>query len=119
MEIEDDKYLDVWQNIEVGLKAAYEREGSLTDALCIFALENAKIAVKKHCGFAKNEKVTAHPLAKEIVDWCVSVGDARIGKVNDLTLREYLRCIERVRRSVKLHSEFGSRSYYEFIRDYV
>jgi hypothetical protein len=119
MSFEDDEHLDVCQNIEVGLVAAYERHPGLTDALCIFGLENAKTAVKQHFGFAKNERVTDHPLTKEIIEWCVEVGDRRIGKINDLTLQEYLARIEKIRRSVKRHSEYGSRGYYEFIRDFV
>jgi hypothetical protein len=119
MDLEDDEHLDVCQNIEAGLKAVYERHADLTDSICMFALENAKIAIRKHCGFAKNEKVTAHPLAKEIIDWCVAVGEQRIGKVNNLTLQDYVARIEKIRRSVKLHSESGPRGYYEFIRNFV
>jgi hypothetical protein len=119
MDLEDDEHLDVCQNIEAGLKQVYERHAGLTDAICLFALENAKIAIRKHCGFARNEKVTDHPLAKDIVEWCVAVGVQRIGKVNNLTLPEYIARIEKIRRSVKRHSEYGSRGYYEFIRDFV
>ena len=31
MDFGDDKYLDVCQNIEIGLKVAYERDSGLTD----------------------------------------------------------------------------------------
>lgn len=58
MDFNDDEHLDVCQNIEAGLKQLYERHADLTDAICLFALENAKIAIRKHCGFARNEKVT-------------------------------------------------------------
>jgi hypothetical protein len=119
MDFEDDEHLDVCQNIEVGLKQVYERHADLTDTMCLFALENAKIAIRKHFGFARNEKVTDHPLAKDIVDWCVAVGVERIGKNNDLTLPEYVARIEKIRRSVKRHSEYGTRGYFEFIRDFV
>ncbi|MGZ8480330.1 MAG: hypothetical protein ACXWX8_19825, partial [Candidatus Binatia bacterium] len=60
-----------------------------------------------------------HPLAKGIVDWCVVIGAERIGKINNLTLVEYLARIEKIRRSVVRHSEYGKRGYYEFIRHYV
>ena len=115
----NDPHIDVCQNIEAGLKREYELHADLTDSLCIFALENAKTAVRKHCGFAKNEKFTNHPLAKCIVDWCVVIGAERIGKINNLTLVEYLALIEKIRRSVVRHSEYGKRGYYEFIRHYV
>lgn len=119
MGLDDDEHLDVCQNIEVGLKLQYERHADLTDSVCIFALENAKTAIRKHCGFPKNEKVTDHPLAKDIVEWCLAVGVERIGKINNLTLAEYIVQIEKIKRSVKRHSEYGARGYYEFIRNFV
>jgi hypothetical protein len=119
VDFNDDKHLDVCQNIEVGLKEQYEKHAELTDSLCIFALESAKIAVRKQFGYAKNERVPDHPLTKGIIDWCVAIGVTRIGKINDLTLAEYITRIDKIRRSVKLHSEYGTRGYYEFIRDFV
>ena len=119
MDWNDDANLDVCQNIEAGLKEQYELHADLTDTLCVFALDAAKTALKQRAGFAKNEKVTEHPLAQGVIAWCVSVGEERIGKVNDLTLKEYLNLIDKVKRSVKLHSTGGQRAYYEFIRNYV
>ena len=119
MDFNDDKHIDVCQNIEAGLKQQYELHAGLTDTLCIFALDAAKTAIKQHYGHGKNEKVSGHPLAQGVIEWCVSVGEERIGKVNDLTLQEYLIRIEKIKRSVKRHSTGGQRAYYEFIRDYV
>lgn len=115
----DDKHLDVCQNIEFGLKRQYEEHAELTDSFCIFALENAKTAIRKQFGFARNERVTEHPLANGIIEWCVAVGLERINKVNNLTLAEYVARIEKIRRSVKLHSDYGNRGYYEFVRNFV
>jgi hypothetical protein len=119
MNLANDEHLDVLQNIEVGLKKLYEEHPDLTDQLCAYALDNAKIAVKKHFGFAKNEKVTDHPLAQDIIAWCIAIGRERIGTVNDLTLAEYVTRIEKVKRSVIRHSAYGIRGYFEFIKDYV
>ncbi len=119
MALEDDEHLDVCQNIEVGLKAQYEQHADLTDKVCAFALDAAKVAVKQHHGFAKNEKVTDHPLAQGIIAWCVSLGEERIGKVNDLSLKEYLNRIDKIKRSVNRHSTDGPRAYYEFIRNFM
>jgi hypothetical protein len=90
VDFDDDEHLDVCQNIEVGLRRQYELNSDLTDSICAFALDNAKIAVKKQFGFAKNQKISDHPLAKGIIDWCIGIGMERIGKVNNLTLAEYL-----------------------------
>lgn len=119
MSFNDDKHLDVCQNIEVGLKRQYEANPRLTDSICIFALDNAKIAIKQQFGYARNESVSPAEDAQGIIAWCVSLGQNRIGKVNDLTLKEFVARLEKIRRSVALHAGAGSRSYYEFIRDYL
>ena len=119
MDFNDDPHLDVCQNIEVGLKAEYEAHPDLTDLLCVFGLENAVIAIKQKLGFAKNQRVSNHPLIGGIIERCVAVGVERIGLVNDLTLKEYVARIEKIKKSVILHSEYGSRSYYDFIKNYV
>jgi hypothetical protein len=119
MTFKDDAHLDVCQNIEVGLKLKYEENSHLTDIKVMYALDNAKIAVKQLYGFAKNEQVIIDEDTKGIIEWCVSIAQERIGKINDLTLKEYLNRIDKVKRSVQRHSEYGRKGYYEFIKDYV
>jgi hypothetical protein len=41
----NDQHLDVCQNIELGLKRAYEVNPLLTDSQCVMALDNAKTAI--------------------------------------------------------------------------
>ena len=119
MNTDPDKHLDVCQNIEAGLKHLYDVDPRLTDTMCVFALENAKIAVKQRFGFAANEHVTNRADLRGVIDWCVQIGEERIGKVEDLTLKEYLALIEKIRRSVIFHSEDGRRGYYEFIKSFL
>ena len=119
MDYTDDIHLDVCQNIEVGLKIEYERNLKFTDNLCIFGLENAAIAIKHEFGFAKGQKVNPNPDIEGIIKHCVEVGLLRIGKMNDLTLKEYLARLEKVKRSVKRHSAYGIRGYYEFIKNFL
>lgn len=119
MGFNDDDHLDVCQNIEVGLKTQYEQNHQLTDTQCIFALENAKIAIKKEFGYAKNESVTNMKEAQGIIQWCVDIGKERIGESNNLTLKEYVKRIDKIRKSVNRHSKYGTRGYYEFIKKYV
>jgi len=83
MNFNDDKHLDVCQNIEVGLKRQYESNPRLTDGLCTLALDSAKIAIKQYFGYAKNENVSSVEDLREIIDWCVAVGLERIEKIND------------------------------------
>ncbi len=119
MDINDDEHLDVCQNIEIWLREQYELHPELTDAKCIFALDNAKIAIKKEFGYAKNEKIAGSEEIQGIIAGCVSMGLERIGKINDLALRDYLARIEKIRKSVIRHSRNGRRGYYEFIRHYL
>jgi hypothetical protein len=119
MDFNDDEHIDVCQNIEVGLRQQYEKHPELTDAQCLLALDNAKIAIKKEFGYAKNERVTNMEQAQGIISWCVSIGLERIEKVNNLTLKEYIERIEKISKSVKRHSKYGTRGYFEFIKKYV
>ena len=119
MNFNDDAHLDVCQSIEVGLKVEYESHAELTDKLCILGLENAIIAIKQKFGYAKNEKVSTNPLLCGVIEWCVIVGMSRIGKINDLTLKEYVVRIEKIKKSVINHSVYGRRSYYDFIKNFV
>lgn len=119
MDFTNDAHLDVCQNIEVGLKAEYESHPELTDKLCILGLENAIIAIKQKFGYAKSEIVSTNPLLGGIIEWCVSVGMARIRIVNDLTLKEYVARIDKIKKSVNRHSAYGTRGYYDFIKEFV
>ncbi len=119
MSFNDDDHIDVCQNIEVVLKAQYEQNQKLTDTQCIFALENAKVAMKKEFGYAKNERVTNMEAAQGIIQGCVDIGKERIDKINNLTLKEYGKRIDKIRKSVIRHSKYGARGYYEFIKKYV
>lgn len=119
MNPDDDRLLDVLQNIESGLKTQYEVDPDLTDSLCVFALDNAKIAVKKQHGFARNERVSTHESIQAIIAWTVAVGVERIGTINDLTLKEYLAAIDKIRSSIPRHAGGGSRGYYQFIKRFL
>jgi len=118
MTFKNDEYLDVYQNIEFGLKQEYEKNENLTDRKVIYALENAKVAVKQEYGFAKNEKVVIEDDYKGVINWCVYIGKERINKVNNLKLKNYISSIDKIRRSVNRHAN-GHRGYYDFIKNYV
>ena len=115
----NDKYLDVCQNIELGLKAAYERDLGLTDERCAYALDRAKVAVKQRFGYAANESCSVSADLQGIVDWCVAVASERVNVSTGPTLKEFVARIDKVARSVRGHSKDGSRSYYLFVRDFL
>ena len=119
MSFNDDKYLDVCQNIEAGLKVEYERNDGLTDEMCAYALERAKAAVKQQFGYGANESSSVSPELQGIVDWCVTVAGERVNESTGPTLKEFLARIDKVTRSVRRHAHDGSRSYYAFIREFL
>lgn len=119
MDFNDDEHIAVCQNIEVVLREQYELHPDLTDTQCMFALDSAKVAIKKEFGYAKNERVRSKEETQGIINWCVAIGLERIDKVNNLTLKEYINRLEKIRKSVERHSKFGTRGYYEFIKNYV
>ena len=115
----DDIYLDICQQIEVGLKLEYERNAGLTDAKCSYALDKAKIAVKQRFGYGANESSRVDADLQGIVDWCVAVAGERVNESTGPTLKEFLARIEKVNRSVRRHARDGARSYYAFIRAFL
>lgn len=119
MHWEKDDHLDVCQNIEFGLKKEYEKNEALTDSKTVNSLENAKIAVKQAFGFSKNEKVVLDEQSTGIINWCVLIAKERVNQINNLSLKEYVTQIDKVKRSVERHSKFGRRGYYEFIKDFI
>ena len=114
-DFDDDPHLDVCQNIEAGLMQSYRSNARLTDVVCELALDNAKIAIKQHFGFAQNERVSQSDAVAPIVAFCVQIGQARIGKINDLTLKEFVARIDKVKASVRRHSHDGPRAYFAFV----
>ena len=119
MSFNGDKYLDICQNIEAGLKVEYERNDNLTDDRCAYALERAKIAVKQRFGYGANESSSVSADLQGIVDWCVCVANERVSESTGPTLKEFLSQIDKVTRSVRRHARDGSRSYYSVIREFL
>ncbi len=118
-DLTDDPHLDVCENIEAALMQCYRRDAKLTDLLCEFALDNAKIAIKQHFGFAQNERVSQSDSVAPIVAFCTQIGVMRIGKINDLTLKEFVARIDKVKASVRRHSRDGARGYFEFVSPFL
>jgi hypothetical protein len=119
MSFNDDKYLDVCQNIEAGLKAQYELNPALTDERCAYALQSAKVAVKQRFGYGANESCAVSADLQGVVDWCVTVASERVNESTGPTLKEFLARIDKVTRSIQRHAKDGNRSYYSFIKEFL
>jgi len=119
MALTEQKTLFICQNIEFGLKQEYEKNPELSDSACARALDCAKISCKHQFGFAKNESVSVTDEMQGIVMLCIAISIKQVKELESLTLKEYISCIEKVRRSVLLHSQDGKRGYYEFVRRFL
>jgi len=86
--------------------------------MCIIALDNAIIGLKKKFGFAKNESVLSRPAIDGIVAHVVEAGSAGIDNA-DVTVKDYVAVINKIKKSVLRHSASGPRAYFDFIRHYV
>ncbi|MES3022022.1 MAG: hypothetical protein V4857_10610 [Pseudomonadota bacterium] len=117
--MEPNQELYLCQAIEIGLCDEYLQTPELNDALCIIALDNAIIALKQKYGFAKNETVISRPAIDRVISHVVNTGLDNIGKTGDLTLKEYIAVVNKIKRSVARHSVFGPRAYGDFIKNYV
>jgi hypothetical protein len=107
------------QAIETALSAQYHLTPDLTDGLCIVGLDNAIVALKQQFGFARNESVLAHPAIDGIVAQLVTIGVDSIGNQEQLSLKDYIAIINKIKKSVLRHSAFGQRAYFDFIKDFV
>ena len=116
MDFNDDAHLDVCQNIEFSLTREYEQNPRRTDSLCILALDSAKIAAKQQFGFAQNKSFSCAPEIQGIIERCVAITGERVGTVNDLTLKELVARLDKIKHAVERHSGSGSRGYDVFIK---
>jgi hypothetical protein len=119
MDAPDDPRMDLLHSIEAGLVGEYGQHPELTDSLCIFGLENAKVAVKQAFGFGRNESCSRTPATTGIIDGCVALAKEAIAADPSLTVKEFNSKLDKVIRSVRRHSQDGRRSYYEFVRGFA
>ena len=115
MDFNDDAHLDVCQNIEFGLTREYEQNRRRTDSRRILALDSAKIAAKQQFGFAQNKSFSCAPEIQGIIERCVAITGERVGTVNDLTSKELVARLDKIKHAVERHSGSGSRRYDAFI----
>jgi len=117
MSDENDPNLHILQAIERGLVDIYETNPALTDASVVFALEVGKIAIKQIHGYAKSQNGTGEPIHQGVIQHVVKVGKEHIGK--GLSLDDYVKCVDKVKRSVERHRSYGLRGYYDFIKKFL
>jgi hypothetical protein len=115
----DDTYVDVLQNIEQGLVHAYQSDQRLTFSRVKLTLGKAKAAIKQRFGYGKGLSIQPDsPTEAAIIDWKVGIGMERIGTEGTMTPDAYVKCLDKVSRSVDTHRSYGVRGYLEFIKGF-
>jgi hypothetical protein len=129
-----EEYLDVLQNIEVGLVSAYQGNPNLTDTGTMYAVETL---IKVYSGEMqgrevalpqfKPEEKAAYDAARAMCEWRLGRATMKDGKGKEMKLgteplavEEIIACLKRIRKSIETwYKRGGRRGYYEFVRQYV
>ena len=119
MKFEDDLFLHVCESIERELVQEYISNPRLTDVRCLYALDRSKIVVKQAFGYGANESAKVDSDLIGIPDRCVSVAKQYVNSPGGPTLKEFLARIDKIGRSVRRHSQDGTRGYFDFIQNFV
>ncbi len=128
------EYLDVLQNIEVGLVSAYQDNPNLTDTGTMYAVETL---IKVYSGELqgrevalpqfKPEEKAAYDNARAMCEWRLGRASMKDGKGKEvkmgkepLTVEEIIACLKRIRKSIETwYKRGGRRGYYEFVNKYI
>ncbi len=129
-----EEYLDVLQNIEVGLVSAYQDNPNLTDTGTMYAIETL---IKVYSGQLqgrevalpqfKPEEQAAYDAARAMCEWRLGRATMKDNKGKEvkmdtepLTVEEIIACLKRIRKSIETwYKRGGRRGYYEFVRQYL
>ena len=114
-----DTHMAVCQAIEQVLLSHYRLQDELSDPQSVFALDKTKIALKKQFGFAKNEVLAPHELTQNLVDDLLEMGLIIIEQDKTMPLKEFIDLLDKVKKSVQRHSNYGSRGYFLFIQQHL
>lgn len=117
--MQQDMELSLCNFVETSLSIIYESIPELTDGMCVLGIDNAVLALKQHYGFAKNETVLKRPVIDDIVESLVALGVAAIDEKMDVSLKDFIAVLTKIKKSVIRHSAFGPRAYYDFVKNYV
>lgn len=130
----EEKYLDVLQNIESALVAAYEDHAALTDWDARDAVKALIRTYKAELNGRAAPALKLNPLAQEAYTNAKMICDFRLGRATILsedgnplpqaptpkTLDEMIACLQRILRSIELwQKEGGRRGYYNFVRHFI
>ncbi len=119
MNLADDPHLRILQQIEIALAQEFQANDHLLDLKVAFALGAAIIAFKKTQGYAKNESVSGDHDIQGIISACIRIAKEHVKPTGPLLASDFIKCIEKVQRSVERHANHGPRAYFNFVRRYL
>ncbi len=129
-----EKYLDVLQNIEVGIVSTYEENPGLTDTGTMYAVETL---IKVYSGELRGREVAlpqfkpeeqaVYSATKAMCEWRLGRAVMKDDKgkemkvdMEPLTVEEIIACLKRIRKSIETwYKRGGRRGYYEFVKQYI
>ena len=113
-----DKNLDILQNIEFFLVKLYERNKILKDSEVVMGLEYAEILIYQKQGFSKGRHVDQEGIYGEVIMAIIETYEFRM-ELDNIDWNTFIGCLKQVRNSVERHRQHGIRGYYEFIKNFV
>ena len=113
-----DKHLDVLQNIENGLVELYVKFDSLTDSQVVMGLDYAEIALNQLNGYSKGRHVNREGAYGEVISAIMEVYNLRM-KIGGIDSGTFIQCVKQVKNSVERHRHHGIRGYYEFVKNFL
>lgn len=113
-----DKNLDVLQNIEFSLVKLYEKFKNLKDSEVVMGIEYAEILISQKQGYSKGRHVNQEGIYGDVIMAILDIYELRM-KVGNIDWNTFIGCLRQVRNSVERHRQHGIRGYYEFIKNYV
>jgi hypothetical protein len=127
----EDENLDILQNIDIAINAAYKENRSLTDYEVDSALEALLRTYSGEAG-GKPPVLPRNPLSLKVYENVRDACDIRLGKkplategkktleLEPVPMDLMLKCLKRVRKSVQYwNKQSGTRGYLDYIRQFT
>jgi len=130
----EDEYLDVLQNIETAVIAAYDKDPGLLDLDVIEAFETLirRYTLEERGRLPGNERISARAkevfdLVQQMCEWRLGRGsifradtDQAIAAPEPIAVGEMLLCLKRLRKSASRWSREGGRQgYLNYVRQFI
>ena len=130
----EEEYMDVLQNIEVGIMSVYREHPELTDWEALEAIEALIRHYRAEASGRKSPRLRLPGLAKEVFERVQFFCEWRLGREvlvdeegnpvplqpEPIPLEDLIACLKRIRSSIKLWNKQGGRQgYLNFVSQFI